>query len=757
MTIALSDFAKLANVEQNKKPNIVLRIDGVETLYGAVIIRKIARYGDEIFYGDDGLVYGGGIPYENQEDLISLQKGTTTSITQNVQIDKGTGNSIQSMQIALVDANEQITRLITPDEIIPDILGARCTVYFGYAPTNWPDDYIVLFKGNVDEVSSTSGLVTLNIIHPDNFKRANLFTKAESDLSAAITNSDSVIPLNDASNFLVPVVGPDGLIDETIQYFAIIDGLEAIRYTGISGDSLTGATRSQLGTPGFAHDTEASVESFVRLTGNAINDIALKLMLSGWDGPYASDVPVFAFNTTGTSTITNAIFFEGYNLQELYNPVVGDYLTIASAINGGNNITLSKILEVGTTDSEELSYVVVDDTLINENMTSAVCSFRSQYDTWGAGRGMKMRNDDVDIQRHLRTYDTFLPNFSYDFYIKEGMDDGKEFLDKQVYNPAGVYALVRSARASIGEQSPPLPTDVVKILNDTNIKNAKDIRIKRSTSKNFYNGVVYKFEEKVLEEKLLRVEAVLSGDSISRFGEKIPSKYLVIESNGMREDLNARTLANSTANRRLQSYQFGAESINGLRVNLESGLTIEAGDVVLIDLSALKVSDIQTGTRSGDPRLWRCNKKTFDIKGNVTIDLIDTNFDKNVRYGLISPSSKIRTVNSQSEFIIEQSYGSPFGINEFAKWVDFIGVNIVIRTVDYSLVSDPVQLVSTSGNTFTIANSASISITSGMIIEFAPYTNLGVDPVVQTVKLIYASVTDDENDFGDGGAPYKII
>lgn len=757
MTISLTALADIANEDPSKIPNLVLQIDGDPTIYGAVLIEKFAEYGDDIFYGDSGLTYGSRIGVPGQEDIISFQKGTTTNITQNVNIDTGIGNSIQSLQIALVDKNGVATELITPGEVIDDILGARCTVYFGYQATAFPDDYIVLFKGNVDQVVSTAGLVTLNIIHPDNFKRANLFTKAENQLNGAINDvADPVV--DDASTFFQPVTGPDGTIDTSILYYGVIDGSEIFSYTGISGNTFTGVTRGRLGTVATSHADGASVESFIRLTGNAISDIALKLMLSGWEGPYVEDITVSSFVTFGTSTISNAIFFGQLDIKDEYNIQVGDFVTITGATNGANNVTLSEVLEVVNLSDGSGSYIIVDDSLVSEITTSAVMSIRSQYDTWGEGRGMKMRSDDVDIDQHLYVFDSFLSSFEYDFYIKDSIDDAKEFLDKQVYNPAGCFSLVRQARASVGVQSPPLPTDIIAILDDTNIKAANTIALQRSSSRNFYNGVVYKFEDQALEDKLLKIEAIISGDSKARFGENIPDKYLVIEATGMREDLSARILADNVGTRRLESYQFGAEFINGLQLQLGAGLTIEPGDVVLLDLSALQVSDIQTGTRSGDPRLWRVNKKSFDVKtGDVKLDVVDTNFDKNVRYGLVSPSSLIKSVNSQTSFVINPSFGSPFGNNEFRKWEQYIGINVVIRETDYSSTGTAIQLTGVSGNTITLSADPGITLSAGQVMEFADYTSLGVAPIQATVKLIYASVTDDENDFADGGKAYRII
>lgn len=754
MSINLTLDAQLANAALNKQPNIVLEIEGVSTIYGAVVIDKKLRYGDAVLYGDPGLVYGGSIAVADQESLVSFQDGTTTEISQNVNIDTGIGNSIQSMQIALVDKNGLITELITPGQVITDLLGERCTISYGFDGTNYPDDFITLFKGRVDDIVSGAGIVKINIISADNAKRTSIMSKKDDTVNGAVDISQTTVVVDDASDFFIPVTGPSGGIDSSISYFIRIDD-EVIKYTGISTNTFTGCVRAQLGTLAAAHDDGADVESFIRLEGNAM-DLALKIMLSGKNGDYVTGLDVESYvNLGGAETLANSIFFKNIDLKSKYNITVGDYVTTSGSSNPSNDITLSAITGFTVNDNGDTT-ITVADTLVAEVDSPAVLAIRSQYDVFGADRGFSMDPQDVDIDEHLQIKNAQLANFDYDFYIKDDLDKGKDFLDQKIYNPASCYSLVRDARSSLGIQTPPLPGSNIRTIDASSVLNAKDLQLQRTSSKNFFNGIIYKMDDQPLEDRFIKREVVLSGPSIAAFGDKIPNKYLVIEASGMRDSLGSRADAASLGARRLAVYEFGAESLRGVRVNLQQGLTIEPGDVVLLDFAQLKLSDKESATRSGAPRLMRVDRKSFSINtGVVKLDLVDTKFDKDARFMLIAPSSKVKFGNSATEFIIKSSFGGVFGENEFLKWQDYVGVNVIVRSRDHSTVSSVVELLSVSGNTIT-TEALGFTPTTDMIMEFAPYDNLGTNDIVDTVKLLFWSFTDDANAFADGGAHYQI-
>jgi hypothetical protein len=133
------------------------------------------------------------------------------------------------------------------------------------------------------------------------------------------------------------------------------------------------------------------------------------------------------------------------------------------------------VVSVGTS-----SYVIVDgDPLVVEG-SGATASFKSEYNVLPEGLGMEPIH--TDVARHLSLKSTYSSSFpNYLFYLKETIQ-GKEFIDNEIYFPAGLYSLPRKGRASVGYTSPPLSTETTPVLNNRNITNADKLEVTRSTN-----------------------------------------------------------------------------------------------------------------------------------------------------------------------------------------------------------------------------------------------------------------------------------
>ena len=94
--------------------------------------------------------------------------------------------------------------------------------------------------------------------------------------------------------------------------------------------------------------------------------------------------------------------------------------------------------------------------------------------------------------------------------------NGKDFVNKDVYFPVGLYSIPRKGRSSVGFTSPPLATELLPVLDETNILNPNDLRAERSISKNFYNATVWRFNQDSLSDKFLAGEIFLSEKSVAR-------------------------------------------------------------------------------------------------------------------------------------------------------------------------------------------------------------------------------------------------
>lgn len=748
MALELTETASQLLSQTNITPQIVMQIDGVDTLYGAVEILEIWRIGDAgRDLGDPDLFIGGQVAVDDQESLISWSGGTSNTISQVLNVDKGTNESISTIKVALIDKGLKATELITPGQVVEDLLGRRAKIWLGEANSSWKDDYIIIFRGIIDDIDAKSGIVTLNLAQGANQNRTT-FLPAETELDGAISDSDTTITVDSTTDFLSPFTNLGGSVDETLKLYLRIDD-EIMRYEGTTATTFTSVTRGELGTTAAAHSNDAQVVSFYRLTGNAV-DLALKFMLSGQTDPYIEDFSVASFQVISASlNVPNAIFLADFDVEREFNIQVGDFVTTTGATNGANNVTDRVITEVTLSDIGY--YIVVDGaSLVDESTTSATISFNSQFDTFGPGAGLGLKPEEVDIDEYQSIKSKFLSSAEYDFFIKEEIDDGKAFISEQFLNPVSAFAIPRKAKASIGYNIGPIPGSRIKTLNDTNVIDPSKVSVKRTLNKNFANTVTYKFEEDALEDdQFNRGEVFIDATSLSRIDTG--NKQLLIESKGLRDLLSATNTAQIAATRRLKRYRFAAELISKIKTTFGAGFDIEIGDKVIVDLSSLQMSDIKSGTRSGEPRLFEAVNKTINLRtGSIEFSLLDTNFDLDARYALIGPSSSIKLGVSGTSFVINPTFNTDrFGTAEWKKWLSFAGTEVVVRSEDYS-VQGRALLNQVSSNTITVQSDLGFTPLAGYVMEAGDYDNQTDD-----VKLVYGFQSDGDNDFADGKVSYK--
>ncbi len=725
------------------EPQFVLEIDDVDTLYTATVIYKVVQIGDpDLEIGDEWMI-GSFTPVANQSTTVSMSV-TSTEINQQLNPDKGAISSVSSMKISLVDINDEITELITPGMVVDDLLGRRARVYLGFNGTSYPEDFVTIFRGIIDDIESEQGAVTLNIAHPDQKKRNTIFELTSTQLDGGIDNAVTTIDVVDASAYLVPVMGPDGLYDPMIEYYVRIDD-EIIRYTGTTATTLTGCTRASFGTLADTHDDQADVNSFYRLTGNGV-EMALKIMLSGWNGPYQEDVSATNFvRITVDDTVDNAIFFYNVDVRTRYGLNEGDYITTTGASNGANNVSLKRILTIESVQTG--TYIVIDDvTFVEESDTTAVVDFRSQYDT--LGEGLKMYGDEVDVDAHILWFNRYLSSFEFDFYLKDTVQ-AKEFIEKQIYLPMAAYSLPRKSQCSMGYHSGPIPGEKIVILNETNITNAHQLKLRRTMGKNFYNTIIYQYDVDSLTEQYF--SGYIKTDATSKTRIPVGNKSLIIKADGMRRTLAGESLANENGTRLLNRYKYAAEFLDGVKVIFSEALAIEVGDIVLFDGTNLNISDTTNGVRGCPAKFYEVVNMKLNLKtGDATLNLVNTNFSTSSRYGLISPASLVDFGTSTTQFNIKQSYAGTYGVNEYRKWQRYIGCSVTVRNTDFS-VSGTAIITAVSGNKITVGSSLGFTPAANYVMELSHYNNQ-----TDIIKLLYTFMTDDAT-FDDGSSQYKMI
>ena len=735
ITRALREALQKTNVELQ----IAIEIDGIRTISSTGLLEYIR-------IGDPGLLIGSylGAPWvigglrplgeDANLDVLSLSKGTSTSLQQQLQPDRGIATSPTTLNARLIDFYDEISEIISPGFVVTDILGKRCKVRVGEKNTSYPQDFVTVFRGTVGSIKSGAGFVDFTLKSTDQRKRQTVFQRRTTDLleeipaSGALTGDE--IELASAEGFPFPVLGPDSTYDPMIKYYVRI-GDEYFRYTGITGNTLTGVTvgnRSQFASSPSLHEVGDTVDSMVVLEGNGVK-MAQKLMQSGWNGPCFSAVEIENFvRIDPVTAVPNAIFFQGVNVEDEYGLTRGDYITTTGASNGANNVTLKTIDRVVTL--KDGSYVIVNGvSFVEEIGTPATVEFRSQYDTLGVG--IKMRMDEVDNAEHDRLYSLFLSSFNMRFYVTDGID-GKDFSDQRILRPMGCWSLPRKGRSSIAIHIQPLPETQIITLNVDNVKDPDKLVLARSDDRHFYNTITYDIDKPLDGDRF--AQTITREDENSKNDIDIGDKVMKIEAEGMRVDLSGINLAIQAANRYLNRYKRGAESIPNVGALLADCFQIEIGDSVLVDTAGLKITDTREGDRSGSERFFQVENLKMDLRnGNMTFDLVDSNFSTANRYGLIGPSSHIKSALSQTIFNIELSYA--FEFEEYEKWERFGQINVRVRSPSLSdwLPHDATRRIEQNvNNEITLQSALGFTPDPGDVMEIPDYND--ADP---RIKLRY--------------------
>lgn len=665
MALQLTATAELLTEKRNISPNLIIDIDGVDTMYSTLVTLKSFNF-DEGFYFDAGLFFDGGVPDPMIKDLISF--GTTgNTISQQLLQDKGGTSSVSSFAVDLIDKDQEISNLVSPGKVLPDLLGTKAKVWLNFAGGIHPKDSILIHRGIIDEIKPQAASVMINIAHPEAQKRQDIFVKATTKLNGAIDSTQTTITLETTAGLIAP---SPGYIESCVK----IDN-EVIKFTAISGNDLTGCTRGYLSTTNASHSNAADVESIYRLQGNSI-DLALRLMLTSSFEYWSSVMPTHIGAFSPSNIDAHVIYFEGFNGKQEFNYVVGDFVTISDSPS--NNTTDSAITEIGS--DENGSYIKIAATLVPEFNSTALVSFKSKYNT--LNEGMDMTPDDVDVDAHETIYQKYFSSLQdYDFYLTDTIK-GKDFISNQIYMPSGLYTLPRNARASVGITLPPIAVSELPSITSENVVNISQIKTVRSTNKNFYNAIVYRYN-KDLDDKYKKGKIVYSANSQNRI-KNVGNKPLTMDADGVRESNSAISIMDINSRRLIDRYQYGSEMIQGVKLFFKDGFKMECGDVVLFGDSAMKLTDVSTGDRNFQQKAYEIVNKSLNIKtAEVTIDLLATGFDLDGRYGSISPSTKLDTGSTTTVLRI-QSFMTDSISQEQLKWADFVGEKILVHNEDYS-------------------------------------------------------------------------
>lgn len=713
MAVQLSVTAQSLVEQIGIQPQIILDIEGVNLIFAARPVFKVLEWDEDspeaIWDGD--LFWDGTIGDSRSRDWISLND-TTTNITQQIAPDKGSTSSISTVNVSIIDKDGEVSSALSFDQI-EDILGRKAIFSIGFANGVYPQDANPIFRGIIVDFYTEAGKVIISMASPESIKRQLFLEKVQNKLLG------TVVDLGDG-NFGTAFESTSGFINSTYElgsYFRVND--EILEIQEVLSDTLLLVKRAQLGTVEGSHEIGDEVESFYVLRGKPL-DLALKIMLSSEGNAFfeSLDIPRSINTYLATLQQENAIFFDYFNIQEKTGLVVGDTVKLNSTLNDGE----FTIAGFSTFESGQ-SAIIVEETLIDETEYSGTFSYKSKYNTLNTGLGML--TSEVDVEQFERIASQFAGNFvDYELYVKDSIDNAKDFIDQQIFFPQGLYSIPRKARSSVKFIVPPLTSDLVPYVSADAVLNANKIKQRRSVHKYHYNTYVFRYNVDSIEDKYLTGKIIVSANSLSRI--PVGKKQLKIESDGLRDNPATSLLVDNIGSRLVERYQFAPVYYDDIEVNYKTGYTIEVGDVVPFGGTDLKITDLNSGARGSDFQLFEVYNKSLNVKnGNIKLSLVSTSFNIFGRYAVVSPSSLTGSGSTASRVKIKKSFDTGEILRESEKWQAYSGQIIAVRSQDFTQYEEIELLgVDPADDSFLLLD-GSLSFIPGedFIVEPAEYTD----------------------------------
>lgn len=760
MTQKISLGYEIANDSSAKDLVYVLVIEDLPYIISSSVVFKKLRYGDPgVEYGGtyngNPLVYGGLIPYggllnggvddSKQKSLLNMEKGGL-SVSQKVEPWEGKA-SVSTLNFVLTDIKGEALKIISPGVLLDEIMLKRIDFYVGFKNVSFPEDFVKLYRGYVSGTQHEPGIVRLLTSDANIKRRQNLFEKSQTTLSSSISSGVTTIPVIATDGFYNYINAPGSVSPETGHTLGFKIDDEIITYTTNPGPtSFTGVTRGAFGTVAAAHSNGSIVTPIFHFTGNPLR-VACKIMLSGWEGtPSVDNINITSIGYTGDSfnpLVDNSITFDGVDLKSTYGLVEGDFITISGATEAGNNQVELPIIEFFAVNDIENAGIVVDFTLIPELTSPAVAAFRSQFDVYPKECGLKMLMDDVDTARHIDTANQFLVDevADFEFVITDQEDSGKTFIEKQLYMPAGGFSLTRSGRMSVVITAPPLPTIDIPVFSADDLIDADKFNMNRAVNdRKFYNRIDFSYDQRASDGDFDKFEKFINSDSRNRIQI---TELMNIEAKGLKSSRNAAALVDRMTRRTFERYKYCAQTIK-TKVNYKLGTLVEAGDVVLIkDESRLKMPNLDNAERNLGNQLWEVLEKSQDLKTGVSdITIINgTGVDLNDRFGTISPSSEIESGISTTQFrITEDSFGAIFPLRDYKKWENYIGLNVMVHSDDFSQEANTVliDIDQTDPQLFTVSPALPWVPGAGYVLDLANYSTSSDKADQEIAKRLHA-------------------
>lgn len=700
-----------------KNPSLTLDIEGIDVIYSSSAVLKRVTW-DGGFFWDSGIFWDSSAPSNEFISYIDLNQSTKV-IGQQIYPDKDGASSISTIQVSIIDKDGSVSKKLALNSIT-EILGKKTEVALGFVGADY-SDFMPIMNGFIVDYYYKSGTVNITISHSDALRKQSVLTSSTTELDGALNASDLVFNLVDASGIVLPS-------EEMNSYLAIDD--EIMQISSVSGNQVTLSQRGVLGSVGTSHDDEAEVRFTYLLTGFPL-DLAQKIMLSSAGNEYfTSDYIVSSTEfVSPTLSINNAFIINTPNIERESGLIIGDFIKVDTY----GEFTINSF---GTLDNGN-SYIVVNENIASAEDLELNLQFKSKYNVLNFGLGMLPFEVDNAEFENVKT--NFSPNFTeMEFYIDEGIENVRDFVNKQLYFVAGCYGIPKNARTSVKFLSPPLSDQQLPTLNETNILNLIDLKPMRSINKFYYNDVLYSYNKSFLDGEFKAFNEYLDADSIARF--KVGKKQLVIESDGLRRNTATVQAINRLASRFLDRYNQGATYIKGVKLPFKSGFNLQVGDVVLFGGDGVLLPDYNTGTRKLPLAKYEIINQQIDLSGTITIDILSTGFLLEGTFAKFSPSSYVSSATTTS--IKLKRFNTASGFNtEREKWESLVGIKIRVRSENFSYdeVTTLTGLDTQDINTI-IVDALPTAPLEDYIIEFADYdlqSDYGTNEVTDKMKLTF--------------------
>jgi len=728
------------NESSSHKLNIVFQMEDTDTFFSIQDTLKVALYGDpELYYGLPGLLWGGSAL--NTNGLKYIMTESNLSISQTVEPEQGRG-SASTMSFTLLDKNGDVTNFFTPGQVVDEPVGNKLVkIWMGYANTNYPEDYFTVFRGYVSSLKSMATKTIVQLTDSNIKRRSQVFFNPTTTLTSAIDDTTTTIPAASTTDFPLQIMGPDGLYDPAIStYIQIDDEIMSYGPTDVAPLAFT-VTRGALGTTPVAHDVDSQISTVFVIEDNAI-DIALKIMLSGHDGPWKVGQEIQSIEALSNgATVTNALELPlGVDAINDLGVTNGDYFYITGSVSGNDGTYIVQTIDSVNSRLNNVIKFTTDFVAPEANNPLLVASIRSKYDVYPTTFGSKLTPPEVDVSTFEQIRGSYFQDESNTmrFYNPEPQS-GKEFIEKEIMLPLGCYSITRLGTLSMNITQQPIVDSDVSIVDRDNIVNPEQMYVERSTNnRRYFNEVQYRYD-KYPDGSFASTKIIIDATSLANINI---SSVLPINSSGFRTDLDSEAVITSRGNYLIQRYSNIALYVE-LTVNWKTGSIIETGNaVVLRDNGQLKIANYATGELNIGEQIWEvilCNKDPKN--GTVKLGLLSgTGFYFGYRYGGISPSSAVvgsgSTVN---QIRIMDSYGSEFPGNEKMKWTRTIGQPIVVHNYDYSqeyettLTSfDPLD-----GYIMNVNPPLPVAPSDDWTVDIPPYPNTDSQTEQRLYKLYY--------------------